>query len=459
MRAKIAILVILALLVATGGLALRARAKRHEEERYRARAAVRDTYAAAAARTDHPRDAALAALRAIAIDHELREPPDADRIGIFAAAYAASAIGAPELVRLVTPGDAPEAPAFTRAGDLAIVDAEGVTTFDVETGRPLHRFGAALAGASIYGSRALGVTKSGDVVAWDAKTEARLGERRLGTSSADVVLARDAPFALGCGSEGCIVVDGDLHEVMKLTPKGAAAKVIAPDGKRVAVAGTDGAWTVVDAEARATIPSDAAPPRAVFASKNLLVARAGSVGLYDPAGKEIATIPGQLDDVSEDGAFVRTTRGCYRTSTGEERGALPAAGTLRALTPNGRVEAIADGREVTLRSTDGREVMTLSGHEGTITAMSWSGDGNFLATTGDDRTLRLWDVWPEPRAMAILGLEETPAVMHLSRDARHVMTSDPSHRLVRLYDLSLDRAIAALCRVAPPNDAVDAVCR
>lgn len=48
----------------------------------------------------------------------------------------------------------------------------------------------------------------------------------------------------------------------------------------------------------------------------------------------------------------------------------------------------------------------LSGHTDAVTGLAWSGDGNFLATTSKDRTVRIWDLTrPEPTA-AILDKHE-----------------------------------------------------
>ncbi|MFO0740362.1 MAG: WD40 repeat domain-containing protein [Labilithrix sp.] len=475
-RTRVAIAVV-ALLAVIGGHELRARAKRRAEAAERAWLRTeRDSYATAAwdHALHHRREAATMALRAVALDHQLREPPAADRLAITRAAYAtrswAEAAGAPALVTVLAHVPGPLPARFTSDGDFAIAGAHGATTHDGKTGKLLHSFGGDTSSgvASFQRERVLVARPGGDLVAWNANTEASIGENvGLATSPDDVTFARDAPFAIACRGGDCTVVDGDLRERTKVVPpNGIVATLIAPDGKHVAIAGQDGGWTVFDVDAKkavVTISSVASPPRAFLTNEAIVVALAETSVLHEVSGKKVAELPGTVVQVSDDGAWLATeSRGqlqYFRTITGGRRGGFELGPRQRtALARDGRQVAVLDETrpDLVVRETTGREIATFTGHAAPITAVSWNGDGRYLATASQDRTLRLWAVHADEHAVAEIEVDEVPDEIHLSRDATRIVTSG---RVVRLYDVSIDGAIASLCRAAEPEPAVEKVCR
>ena len=99
-------------------------------------------------------------------------------------------------------------------------------------------------------------------------------------------------------------------------------------------------------------------------------------------------------------------------------------GDLRyiAYSPDGRLLAMAVLADIWLYDTgNGQEVARLAGHTGAITRLSFSPDGQTLASGSSDRTVRLWDVATRTLRQTLSGAEPP---MSFSPDSKTLAAED-----------------------------------
>jgi len=85
--------------------------------------------------------------------------------------------------------------------------------------------------------------------------------------------------------------------------------------------------------------------------------------------------------------------------------------------------------------TQGQEQITLYGHRGTCYCVTFSSDGKLLATAGDDRTARLWDVQTRRQKATLAGHKLRVTSVAFSPDARTLATAC-ADGIVKLWDVA-----------------------
>ncbi|WP_231949839.1 NB-ARC domain-containing protein [Alloactinosynnema sp. L-07] len=128
--------------------------------------------------------------------------------------------------------------------------------------------------------------------------------------------------------------------------------------------------------------------------------------------------------------------------------------TVRALAmaPDGTWVASA-GDDGTLRfwDTDGRELATVTGHARPVRTLAVAPDGSWLASAGDDQDIRLWDVGTRHQISTLVGHTQPVRALTVAPDGRW-LASVGDDQTVRIWDLAtLD--VAALLRIEEPASA------
>jgi WD40 repeat protein len=90
-------------------------------------------------------------------------------------------------------------------------------------------------------------------------------------------------------------------------------------------------------------------------------------------------------------------------------------------------------------AASGQQLFSLAGHAGKVTSLALSFDEKRIATGGDDRVVRVWDV-EAPRGTTLSGLGTQPYRSAVSADGRGCVVGHRSGR-VTLWDIGTRREI------------------
>jgi tetratricopeptide (TPR) repeat protein len=129
--------------------------------------------------------------------------------------------------------------------------------------------------------------------------------------------------------------------------------------------------------------------------------------------------------------------------------------TAVAFSPDGKRLASLS-RDHTARvwdGTTGREVFALVGHRGPLTALAYARRGDVIATAGEDRTVRVWDNATGREVLALQGHTGTVTGVAFSHDDKRIASSSEDGS-IRLWDAVTGQEVFSLRRQFTSADGV-----
>jgi WD40 repeat protein/transcriptional regulator with XRE-family HTH domain len=218
-------------------------------------------------------------------------------------------------------------------------------------------------------------------------------------------------------------------EILSLASTDSAGNDVAfsPDGTQIAVGSADAGIVIYNSSN----------------GKRLIQLQTGSGYngriVFSPDGKRIAS-------ANDDGANVWDVITGKKLVTFSRHGEGVALNGI-AYSPNGKWIATS-GNDATIKVWDsetGAEIFTLIGHTGPTFGVAFSPDGQYLATSSVDRTVKVWKLpkvgeqIPEP--LTLYGNTGAVYQVAFSPDGTRIVSVGRDH-IVRIYELNIEELIA-----------------
>jgi WD40 repeat protein len=208
--------------------------------------------------------------------------------------------------------------------------------------------------------------------------------------------------------------------------KGASAVCFSPDGQRVAAGCTDAKVRVWEART----------------GREVLTLREPTPGVvtvsFHPDGQRLAT-------AHNDGTVIvwdARTRQEVRTWRAKMGGLIQDA----CFSPDGKWLASAAAKDPTVKVWDaqtGEERLTLRGHKDEVFHVSFSGDGQRLASASEDGTVKVWDAQTGQELLSLQGNTRRPWRTCFSPDGKRLATSN-WEGVVQLWDAQTGQELLSL---------------
>lgn len=307
-------------------------------------------------------------------------------------------------------------------------DGRLLATFPIDPRNPIH------SAAFSFDGRHIATARAGDVQLWDARGgqpqsnfaghEGYPGELRF---------SADANLLMSWGSVMPIwnVADGTVRATLDATPDQIVGAAFLPDGV-VAVTSDDSGFTQI-------WDVNAGKPLAILDNNgSARVFRA----VFSPDGERVVT-----HDVEGHTLLWNSPRG--RLITDLSGRAVPDTVSCAVFSPDSSRVAVAN-RHKQISSTahifnasNGEPLVTLEGHTDDIGHVTFSPDGQRVATASEDGTARLWDTRTGRNLDIIKGHARPLSFVAFSPDGVHIVTASED-KTARVYHGDEGRPLVAL---------------